>query len=519
MILSSGHPESVSNMTEVWAKWENRVINGVFPLRRFLGKSDHSVVFLTEYAAQNYPDAAIKLVPADPAQAETQLAYWRSAAALSHPHLIRILDIGRCRLGGHPFLFLVMEYAEETLAQVLPQRALSPDEVRGLLNPTLDALAYLHGKNLVHGQLKPPNILVVGDQVRLSSDNIHPAGKSRPTIAKPSPYDPPEARIRGLSAAGDVWGLGNVIAESLTQRLPEWFDERSEMATLPANLSPDFVDIVRRCLSRSSAERPTLDSLGAQLNPSASRADTYEPVPAPAPEPAPVPSSAPAPAPELEAAPALEPAVAFEAAAELASVMPPPLVPVPTPAALEAALGTPAQQKPPTQSRVALWVVLGITLAALAAWAGLHRRQVDAPLAASAAVAASAAPLAAAPTNPNSPLSAEPPPRALVAKPAAPAAETPRSVIHEELPNISHSSRESIRGTIKVTVRVTVDRSGKVIEEALENRGSSKYFARLSLEAGRKWRFAAADHPEFRTWLLQFEFSRGGTAGHATPRS
>ena len=493
-------------MTEDWAKWENLVINGVFPLRRFMGKSDHSVVFLTEYAAQNYPDAAIKLVPADPMQAETQLAYWRTAATLSHPHLIRILDVGRCRLGGHPFLFLVMEYAEETLGQVLPQRALSPDEVRGLLNPTLEALAYLHAKNLVHGQLKPSNILVVGDQVRLSSDNIHPTGKARPTIAKSSPYDPPEAKMRGLTAAGDIWGIGNVIAEALTQRLPEWFDERSEMATLPANLSPDFVDIVRRCLSRSSADRPTLESLDAQLNPPPSPPQTLEPTPAVAPA---------QPAPDVVPEPVPEPAPLVARTVPIAA----PLAPVPTPAVLEAALSAAAEEKPRRPPRVALWAGLGVAIVALAGWAGLHHKPVDSPaLAASAEVAASAAPLAAAPTNPNSPLPAEAPPRPVLSKPAA-ATDAPRAVVHEELPSISRGSRESIRGIIKVTVRVTVDHSGKVVEEALENRSSSKYFARVSLEAARKWRFAATDRPESRTWLLQFEFSRGGTTGHATPRS
>lgn len=70
-------------MSEVWTKWESLVINGVFPLRRFLSKSNHSVVFLTEYKARNLPDAAIKLIPADPMQAEAQIAHLRTVAALS----------------------------------------------------------------------------------------------------------------------------------------------------------------------------------------------------------------------------------------------------------------------------------------------------------------------------------------------------------------------------------------------------------------------------------------------------
>src|SRR5450432_1042246 len=142
--------------TDIWTKWESQIVNGVFPLRRFLGRSNHSVVFLTECRAQNLPNAAIKIIPADPALAEAQLSRWRSAATLSHPRLMRLLDSGRCKLGGHPFLFVVTEYAEQNLAQILPHRALTADEVLELLSPTLDALAFLHSKNLVQGQLKPP---------------------------------------------------------------------------------------------------------------------------------------------------------------------------------------------------------------------------------------------------------------------------------------------------------------------------------------------------------------------------
>src|ERR1700736_3102075 len=124
---------------EIWTKWESQIVNGVFPLRRFLGRSNHSVVFLTEYKAKDLPDAAIKLVPADPALTEAQLVQWRSIAHLSHPHLLRLFEADRCQLGGHNFLFVVMEYAEQTLAQILPNRALTLDEVREMLPPTLDA--------------------------------------------------------------------------------------------------------------------------------------------------------------------------------------------------------------------------------------------------------------------------------------------------------------------------------------------------------------------------------------------
>ena len=100
-----------------------------------------------------------------------------------------------------------------------------------------------------------------------------------------------------------------------------------------------------------------------------------------------------------------------------------------------------------------------------------------------------------------------------------PPVSAPAAVLHEEIPEVSRGARESIRGRIKVTVRVTVDRSGRVVKETLENSGSSRYFARLASEAARKWRFAPVESQDPRVWLLQFDFTRGGVAGRATPRA
>jgi TonB family protein len=98
--------------------------------------------------------------------------------------------------------------------------------------------------------------------------------------------------------------------------------------------------------------------------------------------------------------------------------------------------------------------------------------------------------------------------------------EVPPAVLHQEIPNVSRSARESIHGHIKVTVRVAVDRSGAVVGQALEDPGSSKYFARVATEAARKWRFAPADDQNSREWLLRFEFGRDGTTARAAgPRS
>src|SRR5215813_3689910 len=149
-----------------WIEWENQVVNGVFPLRRLLHGSNHGAVFLTGHKTDKSSDAAIKLLAADMLQADAQVAQWGTAAALSHPYLVRLFDAGRCQLGGRAFVFVVMEYAEQTLGEILPRRPLSPDEAREMLLPALDALGFLHRKHLAHAAVKPSNIMVVNDQLK-----------------------------------------------------------------------------------------------------------------------------------------------------------------------------------------------------------------------------------------------------------------------------------------------------------------------------------------------------------------
>src|SRR6202043_3122370 len=106
-------------------------------------------------------------------------------------------------------------------------------EVREMLPPPLNALAYLHGKHLVQGQLKPSNILVVGDQLKLASDTVRPAGEPAASIAQPSVYEPPEATDGSFSAAGDIWALGITLVEALTQHPPAWPERRYDTVSLP----------------------------------------------------------------------------------------------------------------------------------------------------------------------------------------------------------------------------------------------------------------------------------------------
>jgi len=90
---------------------------------------------------------------------------------------------------------------------------------------------------------------------------------------------------------------------------------------------------------------------------------------------------------------------------------------------------------------------------------------------------------------------------------------TPKSEIVEQvMPQVIPSARRTIEGKIKVRAKVLVDVDGNVTEARLEDAGPSKYFARVALEAARRWKFAPAeDRSEERKWTLRFMFTRERT--------
>jgi TonB family protein len=275
-------------MSEAWKQWQGQVVDGKFPLRQFLGGSEYSAVFATE-RGEPTQEAAIKFIQVNEAAAESQLARWKRAAQLSHPHLLRVFDSGRCRLGDFDLLYLVMEYAEENLAQFLPQRPLTPAEARDVLAPTLEGLAYLHAEGLIHGHLRPSNIMAIEDCLKLSADGIYfgaehtessaASGGNAPnaTLAgsKPStPYDAPEIADGSISPAADIWSLGATLVEMLTQRVPVLEANslpsiRPQDPQLPDTLPALFLDIAQHSLRRDPLRRWTVVEICARLNPAA----------------------------------------------------------------------------------------------------------------------------------------------------------------------------------------------------------------------------------------------------------
>src|SRR5260370_10359455 len=250
-------------MTEFWRQYEGQIVDGTFRLGQFVGGDEIRAVFLTLYSAETRQKVAIKLTRADSHHADLQLRLWKQVAKLSHPHLMRLIQTGKCELSNLPLLYVVMEYADEDLAKVIPQRPITATEARELLEPALSALSYLHAKGFVHGHLKPANFMAVDGQLRISSDGVCRIEESAPS--KPDSYSPPEIMASGPTPAAAAWSLGMTLVEALTQRLPAKRPGEPKDPALPDSIPAPFSAIARYCLKWNPQSGRTVSAIRQQL--------------------------------------------------------------------------------------------------------------------------------------------------------------------------------------------------------------------------------------------------------------
>ena len=452
-------------MSEAWKQWEGRVVNEEFPLLRYLGGSEQSAVFLTKRTDREPQEVAIKLILSNGDNPELQLSWWELAAKLSHPHLLRLFQRGRCRVEGTELVCAVTEYAEESLAQILPYRALTPQETRDMLQSVLDALGYIHAKGFVHGHIKPANIMAVGNQIKLSSDGLCGVGESSRVLRMPGIYAAPEIeRGAGVSPASDVWSLGMTLVEALTQHPPAWTGPEQAELVLPETLPAPFFDIVSHCLRREPQRRWTITEIKTKL----------------------LQTSPVVQAKEIQRPGGLTKwgyAVAAIAAVLLLTILGTRLVhrhpgtEVGPPSLGESSVGQPATKEGAGSGEAA---------------------SISAPVAARPNPSHAAA--RAGSTNNDSTTT-------------SPGARAQGAVAQQILPEVSRSALRTIHGKVKARVKVSVNSSGNVTAASFDSRGPSKYFADRAWQAARRWTFKP---PQVNgqgipsEWVLKFEFERSG---------
>jgi eukaryotic-like serine/threonine-protein kinase len=152
----------------------------------------------------------------------------RTAARLSHPNVVAVYDSGEER--GLPWI--VMEHVSgRTLRDLLDsQRRLSPETTAELLGPVADALDHAHHAGVVHLDVKPENLLLTSETVKVADFGLVRAAAQRghgQALAATVHYCAPEVLRGGMvDGRADVYALGVVAWECVAGRPPFEGDPR-----------------------------------------------------------------------------------------------------------------------------------------------------------------------------------------------------------------------------------------------------------------------------------------------------
>lgn len=300
-------------------------------------------------------DLTPELHPGDPAFSERFLRESRVAGSLNHPNILTVYDYFEYE--GTPYIS--SEYIERgSLRPWIRIGKLSLAQIAGVLEGVLAGLAHAETRGIVHGDLKPENLMVTGEgSVKIADFGIAAAFHSashagRPptdtTFGTPSYMAPEQALAHDTGPWSDLYAVGVIAYEMLLGRVP--FDDDTLMGVLvklvsepipaPRTVDPGLDSSLANWLEKLLAKSPedrtrsareAWDDLeeivlrllgarwrrGARLNELVPAADTEKPKPlTPAP---------------FDEATDFEPAEGFEAPAE-AEVFEPP-APAPAPAA------------------------------------------------------------------------------------------------------------------------------------------------------------------------------------------
>jgi eukaryotic-like serine/threonine-protein kinase len=239
-----------------WPTLSGTALSGGYEVQEILEANAHTAKFrvrvLGDWSAKAMLDAFCASGPA----AEDQVGLWLAAKELRHPNLNSPLASGQVEHEGVRLIYVVMPAADENLAALLRERAVTIEEAREILLRVRRGLEYMHSQGWVHGHLSPEQVLAVGDSVRISAEYAGQINAARPIELISAPYVAPEAFDSNTTPAADVWCLGATLFQALTGKSysPE---VHGEIAGLPQPLAK----IVERCLDVNPQTRLKLDEI------------------------------------------------------------------------------------------------------------------------------------------------------------------------------------------------------------------------------------------------------------------
>jgi len=252
------------------------LLAGRYRVLRRLGTGGMGTVYLAEHIHLGRLTAVKLLCPPlcvdDPGAEQRFRQEALIVAKVRHPSVADVFDLDRLPDGRY---LLAMEYvAGETVAQVLERSGPFPiPEALRVLRTVADALNHVHWSGILHGDLKPQNIMLgAGGDVKLLDFGV---AHEMAQLAAPNAFrsgtlaymSPDQLLGDGLGPASDIYALGVVLYEMLTGRLPhagrtvaELRMQRLLRPPIPVNwLRPtvprELAEVVARALHPEPAQR------------------------------------------------------------------------------------------------------------------------------------------------------------------------------------------------------------------------------------------------------------------------
>ncbi len=169
-------------------------------------------------------------------------------ASLHHPNIVGVLDYGFDKLQNPFFVMEVLE-SPQTIVEAGEDKSIK--HKINLLVQLLQALVYLHRRNILHRDIKPSNVLVVNNQVKLVDFGIAEMADANPRLAGTLHYMAPEMYLGSPpSIESDLYAVGVVAFELMTRRLPHQSTSRTQFLgsllgdSADDTLPPDILDML-----------------------------------------------------------------------------------------------------------------------------------------------------------------------------------------------------------------------------------------------------------------------------------
>lgn len=247
---------------------------GRYQVEKELGKGAMGVVYLGRDPKINRV-VAIKTMALSQEFDEEELAdvkerFFReaeTAGRLNHPNIVTIFDAGE----EHDLAYIAMEFLKgrDLVPQTKPGHLMPLPKVMDIAARVADALAYAHGNNVVHRDVKPANIMyeAESDQVKVTDFGIARITDSSRTktgmvLGTPSYMSPEQLAGKKIDGRSDLFSLGVMLFQMVCGKLPFEGDSMAQLMFRIANeqhpdirdLRPDVPDCLSAIIDRALAK-------------------------------------------------------------------------------------------------------------------------------------------------------------------------------------------------------------------------------------------------------------------------